>query len=347
MHHLAVDGVSWRILLEDINVGWAQCRAGQQVELTPTGTSFQRWAALLTEFARRPDVTARAADWAAIDAAPATLPPPGDADTYATAGRLSLSLDAEHTRLLLGEVPAAFHAGVQDVLLIGFALRWPSSAAPAPRSSWTSRATAGTRSSLADVDLSRTVGWFTTKYPVALVDFLGGRSPAAAGGRRQGRQGTAARPAAPPDLRSAEVPAAPSDLVAADPTVGFNYLGRLGFPAESHLDELWRLGEEGLSLAGNEAPLPLFHTLELNAGTVDTDAGPQLRADWTWATSVLDHADVEPAEPAVVRRADRHLRARPRRRGWADALRHRARPADPAADRRPAAANTGSPTSCR
>ena len=43
-------------------------------------------------------------------------------DTFATAGQLSVSLDVETTRLLLGEVPAAFHAGIQDILLIAFAL---------------------------------------------------------------------------------------------------------------------------------------------------------------------------------------------------------------------------------
>ena len=170
VHHLAVDGVSWRILLEDINIAWAQHRAGQSVELVATGTSFQRWAACSPSTpstptsSRRPDPGGRSA------AAPAALPAAQpETDTYATAGRLSLTLDAETTRTLLGEVPAAFHAGVQDILLIGFALAVAEFlAARRPRLASTSRATAGTRNSAADVDLSRTVGWFTTKYPVAL-----------------------------------------------------------------------------------------------------------------------------------------------------------------------------------
>jgi len=62
-HHLAVDGVSWRILLEDINVAWAQHSAGGPVELPATGTSFQRWATLLTEHARRRDVVERSDHW--------------------------------------------------------------------------------------------------------------------------------------------------------------------------------------------------------------------------------------------------------------------------------------------
>ena len=56
IHHLAVDGVSWRIVLEDLNIAWAQHRGGQQVALPAAGTSFARWASLLAEHARRPEV---------------------------------------------------------------------------------------------------------------------------------------------------------------------------------------------------------------------------------------------------------------------------------------------------
>ena len=60
IHHLAVDGVSWRIVLEDLNIAWAQHRGGQQVVLPAAGTSFARWASLLAEHARRPDVVDQA-----------------------------------------------------------------------------------------------------------------------------------------------------------------------------------------------------------------------------------------------------------------------------------------------
>ena len=65
IHHLAVDGVSWRILLEDLNIAWAQHRGGQQVVLPAGGTSFARWASLLAEHARRPDVVEQARGLAA------------------------------------------------------------------------------------------------------------------------------------------------------------------------------------------------------------------------------------------------------------------------------------------
>ena len=84
------------------------------------------------------------------------------------------------------------------------------------------------------------------------------------------------------------------DLAGSDPAIGFNYLGRLGAAAAELSDDLWRISQDGLSVTGAAAavPMPLVHTVELNAGTVDTDAGPHLHADWTWAPSALDRAQV-------------------------------------------------------
>ena len=66
--------------------------------------------------------------------------------------------------------------------------------------------------------------------------------------------------------------------------------------------DLWRISQDGSSLTGaaTAVPMPLSHTVELNAVTVDTDTGPQLHANWTWAPSALDHAQVSRLEPAVV-----------------------------------------------
>lgn len=123
VHHLAVDGVSWRILLEDINLGWAQHRDGQSVVLPAAGTSFRRWAELLTALAHDPGVVEHARTWREVSAAPAIFPAVRpDTDTHETAGQLSVSLDVETTRMLLGAVPAAFHTGPQDILLIAFGL---------------------------------------------------------------------------------------------------------------------------------------------------------------------------------------------------------------------------------
>ena len=149
-----------------------------------------------------------------------------------------------------------------------------------------------------DVDLSRTVGWFTTKYPVSLA--VGGL------GWAQVTAGDAGLGAVVKDAKE-QLRALPDgltygvlrylnsdvDLAGSDPVIGFNYLGRLGAAAEASGD-IWEMCQDGGSVTGVAAaiPIPLPHTVELNAGTVDTAAGPMLRAGWTWAPSALDHAQV-------------------------------------------------------
>src|SRR5699024_1018896 len=90
IHHLAVDGVSWRILLEDLNIAWVQHHSGQPVELPTGGTSFARWSTLLDEHARSVDVVKLAETWRQVTQTPAALPAVQPAvDTYADAGQLS------------------------------------------------------------------------------------------------------------------------------------------------------------------------------------------------------------------------------------------------------------------
>ena len=302
VHHLAVDGVSWRILLEDLNIAWAQHHAGQPITLPAGGTSFARWSTLLAEYARTPEVVAQAEAWRQVATTPTALPAvqPG-ADTFATAGNLSAQLDFDTTRMLLGEVPAAFHAGVQDILLIAFGMAVTEFLGTGGARVAIDVEGHGRDEELADdVDLTRTVGWFTTKYPVALS--LGGLSWA------QVVAGESALGAVVKDAKE-QLRALPEPLTygllrysnhevelgGSDPAIGFNYLGRLGAAAAEVSEELWRISPEGLALVGAAAaiPMPLVHTVDLNAATADTDDGPRLQANWTWAPSALDRAQVD------------------------------------------------------
>ncbi|MCA2291962.1 hypothetical protein JF736_25870, partial [Mycobacterium avium] len=81
VHHLAVDGVSWRTLIEDINIAWAQHQGGQEIVLPVPGTSFARWSSILAEYAKSPAVVAVAAAWQQVVATPAVLPAVGPDDT--------------------------------------------------------------------------------------------------------------------------------------------------------------------------------------------------------------------------------------------------------------------------
>ena len=299
-HHVAVDGVSWRILLEDLNLAWAQHCGGQQVILPAGGTSFQRWASLLGRYAHQPEVAASARVWREIASAPTVLPAVRpEVDTFAGAGNLSAELDVETTRALLGEVPAAFHAGIHEILLIAFAMAVAEFAGtPGAPVGIDVEGHGRDEELFAGTDLSRTVGWFTTKYPVAVtVSALDWTRVTA---------GDAALGAVVKDAKE-QLRALPDgltygvlrylnpdiDLSQPDPTIGFNYLGRLGAGAQAGGQE-WRISPDGGALAGvaMSIPMPLAHTLELNAGTIDTDTGPRLRAGWTWAPSALDHTQV-------------------------------------------------------
>ncbi|KAA0103220.1 non-ribosomal peptide synthetase [Mycolicibacterium sp. P1-5] len=303
-HHLVVDGVSWRILLEDFNLAWAQLRGGQDVVLPAPRTSFARWASVLAEHAYHPEVTDQLAHWREIAAVPAPLPAVQPAvDTYANAGSLSVELDPETTRMLLGEVPAAFHAGINDILLIAFGLALTEflGTVGAPividaEGHGREEEVAGDRDA---VDLSRTVGWFTTKYPVSL-----------AAGATDWGQVLAGDPSLGPIIKDAkeQLRALPDgltygllrylntdvELAGSDPTIGFNYLGRMGAGSGQASGDIWEIREDGWKVTGAAAavPMPLMHTVELNAGTVETADGPRLRAGWTWALSALDQDQV-------------------------------------------------------
>jgi glycopeptidolipid biosynthesis protein len=301
IHHLAVDGVSWRILVEDLNIAWAQHHNGQPIELPTGGTSFQRWASLLAEHAHSSKVVKDVEAWRQVAASPAPLPPVSpETDTFVGAGRVSATLDVDTTRQLLGEVPAAFHAGVQDILLIAFGLA-VAEVLGTDRAIGVDVEGHGRHEELAaDVDLSRTVGWFTTKYPVALTGAGLSWDKIAAGDAALGPVVKAAKEAlrALPDgltyglLRYLNPDV---DLAGADPVIGFNYLGRLGAGAGDLSQDLWRISGDSLAVAEAAAAvaMPLAHTLELNAGTADTEAGPQLQANWTWARSALDADTVD------------------------------------------------------
>ena len=302
VHHLAVDGVSWRILLEDLNIAWAQHHSGQPIALPAAGTSFARWSALLAEYAHAPEVVAQADAWRQIAGAPAVLPAvqPG-VDTFATSGQLSLQLDVETTRMLLGEVPAAFHAGVQDILLIGFGLAVAEFLGSGAAPIGIDVEGHGRHEELAaDIDLTRTLGWFTTLYPVSLAIDPPNWAQVVAGEATLGAVIKDAKEQlrALPDgltyglLRYLNPDV---DLGGADPVIGFNYLGRLGAAAAELSEEFWRISEDGLALVGAAAaiPMPLAHTVELNAATADTETGPQLHANWRWAPSAVDQGQVD------------------------------------------------------
>jgi non-ribosomal peptide synthase protein (TIGR01720 family) len=169
IHHLVVDGVSWRILLEDLQTAYQQLSQGQKIKLLPKTTSFKDWAQYLIEYAQSDLLKAELAYWLRASH-PLIFPIPidysGGANTVKSISTVSVSLNETQTQLLLQDVPKAYQTQINDVLLTALVL---------VLSKWTNTDSVlfnleghGREEIIEDVDLSRTVGWFTTMFPVIL-----------------------------------------------------------------------------------------------------------------------------------------------------------------------------------
>ena len=125
IHHLAVDGVSWRILLPDLEAAWRAIAAGQTVAWPPNGTSFRRGRNCLRACSKS-GLRDELAFWGKTQSEPSLLLTQGklepERDTLGTAGHLTLRLPSAVTQALLTRVPAAFHGGINDVLLTALTL---------------------------------------------------------------------------------------------------------------------------------------------------------------------------------------------------------------------------------
>ncbi|MEH2032602.1 MAG: non-ribosomal peptide synthase/polyketide synthase [Nostoc sp.] len=171
IHHLAVDGVSWRILLEDLATAYQQIERQEAIVLPAKTTSFQDWAVLLTEYAHSQKALAELNYWLAqfdsdISPLPLDYPSVETENTIADAAQISVSLSVEQTSALLKEVPKAYNTQINDVLLTALLQCF---------SQWTGQNSLlinleghGRKELFESVNLSRTVGWFTSIFPVLL-----------------------------------------------------------------------------------------------------------------------------------------------------------------------------------
>ncbi len=169
IHHLVVDGVSWRILMEDLQTAYAQLSQGARVQLPAKTTSFRTWARRLMEHAQTEGVREELTHWLAVGQGGAGQLPiddPDGANTEALARSVRVSLSAELTQALLQDVPAAYGTEINDALLTALAQAVGGWAGM--RRVLVDLEGHGREDILDDVDLSRTVGWFTTIYPVSL-----------------------------------------------------------------------------------------------------------------------------------------------------------------------------------
>ncbi|MFJ9321968.1 non-ribosomal peptide synthetase [Streptomyces globisporus] len=300
-HHVVIDGVSWRILMDDLATAWRQFSSGDTVELPPVGTSFRRWTQLLG----RTPFDAHRAYYASV--LPAADAPIGRralsaADTVARERTRTVSVGPATTAALLGKIPAQFHAGVNDVLLTALAVALARL-----------RRDRGQDQTFAHIELeghgregrfvapaagfepelSRTVGWFTTLFPVTV-------DPGTASDLTAPAYLAAALKAVKEDL--ARVPAgglsygalrcrdADGPTGAPAPQVLFNYLGR--FDAGSAGD--WQLAGTTGQLGEKRDPrMRLPRALEFNAiAEPDASGAYELVTTISWPDGVFTEDDI-------------------------------------------------------
>jgi amino acid adenylation domain-containing protein/non-ribosomal peptide synthase protein (TIGR01720 family) len=302
VHHLVVDGVSWRILVPELAELWTGARA----EPYRPGTSFRRWATGLVAAAHDPARVAELPRWQEIvggEVLRLTDRPLDPArDTVATVRSVRAELTPDQTRPLLTTVPAAVNATVADVLMTALSLALAGRA----------RRRGGPHAVLVDVeghgrdertrvDLTRTVGWFTTMYPVRLdpgvVDWAG----VAAGGPVLGAvlKRVKEQVRAVPDdgyglLRHLNDDTRDVLAAAAPAQVGFNYLGRFAVTdGQAAMGDWAELPDREALAPGVDPAMPLAHVLEITVSTRDHPDGPRLAATWAWAGALLTEEDVQ------------------------------------------------------
>jgi len=296
VHHLAVDGVSWRILLGDLQVAYGQLQGGEEAVLPSKTTSFRHWARRLAEYARSEPMRQELDHWLSLAKHPVVPLPvdfPSGSNTEADAQTVTVSLEAEETRTLLQEVPSAYGTEINDALLAALTQAFAR---------WTGSPTLlvdleghGREPLFEDVDLSRTVGWFTTIFPVCLdLRRASGPGEALTTVKEQLRR-VPGRGIGYGLLRylchDQEVVTRLEALPQAE--VSFNYLGQF----DQILDQAspFRLARES---AGGSRSLQgrLGHLLSVNGGVADG----RLQMEWTYSRRLYRRETVERVAEAFI-----------------------------------------------
>ncbi len=167
IHHLAVDFVSWQILISDLWTVYDQLAQGQPARLPAKGSSFKAWANWLAREAHQEKLNAELDYWLEIGNRPIQSLPV-DFETgrnrVADSDKVEVFLSEAETQALLRDVPGVYHTQINDILLTALAQSFAA---------WT-----GSSALLIDLeghgresdalDISRTVGWFTSLFPVCL-----------------------------------------------------------------------------------------------------------------------------------------------------------------------------------
>ncbi|MBB2885147.1 MULTISPECIES: non-ribosomal peptide synthase/polyketide synthase [Pseudomonas] len=296
IHHLVVDGVSWRILLEDLQQTYEQLQAGQTLTLPAKTSATQAWARRLQQHADSPAMQAQLRFWQEqLQDARNDLPcdrPQGELHNR-HALHAHTRLDKQQTRQLLQEAPAAYRTQVNDLLLTALAR---------VIADWTGEASTliqleghGREALFDELDLSRSVGWFTSLFPVRL-------TPAST--PQDSIKTIKEQLRAIPDkglgfgaLRYLGNDRTRQVLQALPvPRITFNYLGQFDAGFGDEAGALFTPASE--SAGAEQSPLaPLDNWLTLNGRVY----GGELSIGWTFSGQMFDPSTIERLAQAYAR----------------------------------------------
>ncbi|WP_315871651.1 non-ribosomal peptide synthase/polyketide synthase [Pseudomonas sp. JV449] len=289
IHHLVVDGVSWRILLEDLQTAYRQLARGVAVVLPVKTSSTRDWAHRLQQYAQGDALTGELAWWQAqLHDAEVDLPAarPGASLSNRHAGSATTHLDSTHTRRLLQDAPAAYRTQINDVLLTALARvigRWTGHASTLIRLEGHGR-----EDLFDDIDLTRTVGWFTSLYPVkltpalTLTDSLKGIKEQLRAIPDKGIGFGALRYLGQPQVREAlaRLP---------QPRITFNYLGQFDASFDDS-EEPGLFAPSGDAAGADQSPeASLGNWLEINGQVY----GGELNLTWSFSQQMFDPASIQ------------------------------------------------------
>ncbi|MBB4685798.1 non-ribosomal peptide synthetase [Amycolatopsis jiangsuensis] len=289
VHHLVVDGVSWRILIDELSRAWHDPHA-----VAPGGTPMPAWARALAT--RSGELAGELDQWRRILGGPdpllGTRALTRD-DTMESVSHLVTSVPADVTEQLLITVPSAFHARTDDVLLtaLGLALgTWRR----APGALIALEGHGREDHLVPGADLSRTVGWFTSLYPARLdlsgIDLSAAMRGEAAAGQavkriKEDLRSLPGNGSAFGVLRYLEESTADVLAQFPEPQIGFNYHGQVG---AGRVEDFSVAPESGALVPAVPSGLPAPRVLDLNASVMDG----VLRISWSWVRPLLAEDDV-------------------------------------------------------
>ncbi|RZU53268.1 non-ribosomal peptide synthase protein (TIGR01720 family)/amino acid adenylation domain-containing protein [Krasilnikovia cinnamomea] len=305
VNHMAVDGVSWRILMPDLRSAYEALARGEDPVLPPVGTSLRQWSERLVEEASAPRRVQEADYWSSLlpDRQPVIGRRPIDPqrDRTRDLASVTVELPVDVSRVILTTAPATFRARINDVLLAALGLataKWLGSRDETGPIVVDVEGH-GREDILPGVDLSRTVGWFTTVFPVVLdlaaADWTAVRAGEPVVGRavrtvREKLRGLPDNGIGYGILRYLDGPARSRMPRGPQAAIGFNYLGRFGTPGNADWSPASRGGEV---LSGSFDPAtPVVHPLAVTAVTLDGEDGPRILTECSFLPEVLTADEV-------------------------------------------------------